>query len=396
MLVSLPGPTTSSSETLPLFRAGFRPFFLLAGLSACLLLLLWGMQLSGAVVLLVPVTAGWHGHEMIFGYGAAVIAGFLLTAVQNWTGLRTLDGTGLMLLAAWWLLGRLLPLVETSLPDGMAAAVDLSFLPMLALAIAIPVVKKKNYRNLVFILILLLLTGSNLLYHLGERGALAGGPATGLLAGTGLILLLISVMGGRVIPFFIERGLGVQVSRGKHIDLLANLSMIPVILLLSLGYSGWPSATVMLLAALIHAIRLAGWYRHAVWPVSLLWVLVAAYAWLVIGLLLVALASGGLYPVSLALHALTIGVIAQVTLGMMVRVSMGHSGRAMQATLFMGVAFAALNVAVVVRIFIPVFMPDEYIHTLLLTIAIWLVAYVIFCSRIIPICLAPRADGRPG
>lgn len=396
MLINLPDPAARPDPTLPLFRDGFRPFFLLAGVFACLLMLPWGMQLSGYPVLAVPLTAGWHGHEMIFGYSVAVIAGFLLTAAQNWTGVRTLNGSGLMLLGAWWLLGRLLPLADTGLPAAMVAAVDLSFLPLLALAIAIPVVKKKNYRNLVFIVILLLLTGSNLIYHLGARGTIANGQLTGLLAGTGLILLLISVMGGRVIPFFIERGLGIPVTRSKSVDRLANLSMVPVIVVLGFGYSGWYSAAVMALAAVFHAIRLAGWYRRAVWRVPLLWVLVAAYAWLVAGLLLAALASAGLYPASLALHALTIGVIAQVTLGMMVRVSMGHSGRVMQAPFFVGVAFAALNVAVVLRVFAPLLMPAAYLHTVLLTIALWLLAYLVFCGRMIPIYLAPRADGRPG
>jgi len=399
MLINLEDPGKNPDPTMPLLQLGFRPFFLLAGVSAVLLILVWGLLFSAGGPDAVYGTVYWHGHEMIFGYVTAVAAGFLLTAVKNWTGRQTLNGILLLLLASLWLAARLLPFFPAFIPYWLVAVIDLSFLPILAAAILPLLLKTKNHRNLIFVGIILLLTAANIVFHLGVAGVLDSGQFYGLYAGVYIILLLISIMGGRVIPFFIERGIGGDFTRKSYpaIELSANAALLLLGILHTAGITGMPVIIVALLAAVLHLIRLSGWYGKGVWRVPLLWVLVLAYGWIVVGLFLMALAMAGLFAISLALHALTIGGIGLMTMGMMVRVSMGHSGRKLAAPGLLPAAFAALNLAVVVRVFLPLLMPVEsYPLLVLISSLVWVVAFAIFVFWMSPVYFLPRADGRPG
>ena len=400
MLINIDNPASPSrpARRFALFELGFRPFFLSAGLAGALLLLLWGFTFDTGSRYMVWPAFNWHGHEMVFGYVAAVVAGFLLTAAKNWTGRQTLKGTGLMLLALLWLGGRLAALSGDLLPTGVVALIDLAFIPALAVAVAIPIVQSRNYRNLVFIGILLVYALANAAFHVMAAGLVDADPLAGIYAGLYTIILLISVMGGRVIPFFIERGLnsGFRTTTRKPVEQAATVLLVLFGVLQVAGVTGWTSAAIALAAAVAHGIRLAGWYNHGVWRVPLLWILVTAYGWLVIGLLLMAPAMLDRIPVMLALHALTAGGIGLVTAGMMVRVSMGHSGRKLHAPGSLVVAFMLLNLAAIVRVLVPLFAPDTYADAVFISAMLWFIAFAIFVIRMAPVYWSPRVDGRPG
>lgn len=403
MLINLEQPGKKPDPSMPILQLGFRPFFLFAGVSAVLLILAWGVLFSAGGSNVVYDTAYgtvyWHGHEMIFGYVVAVVAGFLLTAVKNWTGRQTLNGISLLLLFILWLAARLLPFFPVSIPYWLVAATDLLFLPVLAAVMLPLLLKTKNYRNLIFLGILILLSAANFVFHLGVAGILVSGQSYGLYAAVYTLLFLISIMGGRVIPFFIERGIAGDFTRKSYpaIEISANAMLLLLGILHTAGIMGIPTATVALLAAVLHLIRLSGWYGKGVWRVPLLWVLVLAYGWIIVGLFLMALAMVDLFSISLALHALTLGGIGLMTMGMMVRVSMGHSGRRLVAPAWLPAAFAALNLAVLVRVFLPMLMPIEsYPLLVLISALIWVFAFTIFVFRMAPIYFSARVDGRPG
>ena len=403
MLVKLEDPGKQQDPAMPLLQLGFRPFFLLAGISAVLLVLIWGLFFSGRVLEGLNVNAYsavyWHGHEMVFGFVVAVVAGFLLTAVKNWTGRQTASGALLLLLVILWLLARVLPLFSGIIPYWIIAVIDISFLPAVAATLLPLLIKTRNFRNLVFIGILLLLSVANMVFHMGVAGWLEDGQRYGLYAAIYMILLLISIMGGRVIPFFIERGLVERFQPRSYpaIEISSSLVLILLGILHTADVTGAYIITTALLAAALHIIRLAGWYSKGIWRVPLLWVLVLAYGWIVAGVIMMALAMAGWFAVSLALHAITIGGIGLMTMGMMVRVSMGHSGRKLLAPGMMPAAFAALNIAVVIRVILPLLLPPEsYLTLVLISALVWVAAFCVFIFCMSPVYLSARVDGRPG
>ena len=397
MLINLPDPENQQADELPLLQLGFRPFFLLAGIMSSAFLLIWGLFYARGGPQTLYSAINWHGHEMIFGYVSAVIAGFLLTAVKNWTGRQTVHGAPLLLLAMLWLAGRLLPFYS-GLPYWLIAFIDLSFLPLLAISILPLLLKSNNYRNLVFIGILLLLTLANGVFHLGGTGVFAGGQRYGLYAGVYIVLALVSIMAGRVIPFFIERGLAGQFQRRQSsvVETTSTLMLVILGIVHVSEFNSVLSAVIAMLATALHLYRLAGWYDKGVWRVPLLWVLILGYAWIVAGLLLLSLSLLGLMTISLALHALTIGGIGVLTMGMMVRVSMGHSGRKLHAPGMLPVAFAALNMTALVRVFLPLMLPAvAYSWLVLISALIWSGAFAIFIYQMWPVYFSARVDDRP-
>lgn len=399
MLINLDDPGKKPYPGMPLLQLGFRPFFLLAGISAVLLIFIWGWIFSTGGPVTVYSAVDWHGHEMFYGFVVAVVAGFLLTAVKNWTSRQTANGTALLLLALLWLTARVLPFLPEVIPYRVIAIIDLSFLPVLAATLFPLLMKSRNYRNLIFPAILMILFAANVIFHLGVMGFIENGQRYALYAAVYIVLLLISIMGGRVIPFFIERGLGgeLQCRTYSSLEIAANTVLLLLGALHTAGLTGIYSVIVALIAAVLHLIRLSGWYSKGVWRVPLLWVLVLAYGWIVVGLFLLALSMAGLIAVSLALHALTIGGIGLMTMGMMVRVSMGHSGRKLFAPVLIPAAFIALNIAVVVRVILPIMMSTQnYPALVLISALIWVAAFGIFVIKMSPIYLSPRVDGRPG
>ena len=395
----LPSPAgTDEPPRAALFALGFRPFFLLAGWYAVASMVVWLWLLRDSMAPANRLATNlWHVHEMLMGYTVAVMAGFLLTAVRNWTNRMTLAGAPLALLAGLWLLGRLLPYFEGTLPQAIIAGTDLVFLPLLAAAIAVPVIQAGHYRSLMFAALLLLLFGANLLLQGGALGMSRAAVAAGVPVAVYIVVLMIVIMGGRVIPFFTERALpGVAARRFRLIEIL---SWVSVLLLLWAELGRAPPVIAALAAwaaAAVHGIRLAGWTHRRIWSVPLLWVLHTAYGWLVIGFFLKGAAAWGWLAPNLATHALTAGGIGVMTLGMMSRVSLGHTGRPLQVPPTMTVAFALVNLAALTRVFPPLVSPEHYLTWIRISAGLWIAAFALFSWIYTPILIKPRADGRPG
>ena len=381
-----------------LFALGFRPFFLMAGIFAVILMALW----AGAFVTNRPLTTyygmtGWHSHEMIFGYACAVIAGFLLTAVRNWTGMETAKGPPLAGLSALWLAGRIMPFFPGALPSWLIALVDLLFLPALALSLAIPLVRGGQKRNLFFIPLLGALALADLLVHLELFGFAYGSARTGNFLALDLIILLIVIMGGRVIPFFTERALsGVSPKRWRWLEWTSIASVIAFMLAELFLPGSIPAGVMAGLAAASNGLRLAGWYTKRFWAVPLLWVLHLGYAWVVVGFCLKTLAVLDLVPPQLTLHAFTVGGIGVLTLGMMARVSLGHTGRPLKAAGPVAFAFALINLAAVLRGIVPIIFPYWLLQLAALSGGLWILSFLIFVVIYTPILISPRVDGLPG
>lgn len=394
-LVGITEPQHTPHKWAP-FALAFRPFFLLAGLGAVLLVALWGHGfVRGAQGEGYYGFIGWHSHEMLFGYAAAVIAGFLLTAARNWTGVQTLRGVPLALLALLWLAARVLALLPV--PHWLNALVDLAFLPLAALALLLPLLQARHYKSLMFVAILLALAAANLLVHLQLLGVTQATAHAGIYFATGLILLLIVIMGGRVIPFFTEKGVSTGFVRRewRWVEAAAPLSVLA--LALAEGFVPQPLlvALIAAVAAVVNGIRVSGWYTHAIWRVPLVWVLQVGYAWLVLGLVLKAVAAAGGFGTLLALHALTIGAIGGITLGMMARVALGHTGRSLEAPRVMPWAFALLYGAALLRVFLPLLV-SSYALTIVLSALFWSAAFALFVWGYGLMLLKPRIDGMPG
>ena len=378
----------------PLFALGFRPFFLAAGISAVVLMLglvvaqatnIWHYNYFDMMV--------WHGHEMLFGFAAAVIAGFLLTAVRNWTGLETATGSKLKWLVILWICGRLAPAIP-GLPLVLVASIDLAFLPALAAVLSQPLLKAGQVRNYFVLPVLILLTFANGLVHAEVLGFSMDTAQVGLYLAVYIVVLLIAIVSGRVMPFFTERAItGFTASRWPWLEALSYAG-IGVFAIADLLLPDAPAtAWIALAVALIHAVRLYSWGCWKAWKNPMLSVLYLAYAWLVAGFVLYALSAVGFIAKAQALHAFTAGAIGMFTLGMMARVALGHTGRPILASKAIVAAFGLVFFAAVLRIFSDEDVAEGFAAASGL---IWSMAFLIFAVVYIPILIRPRADGRPG
>lgn len=389
-----PAPAARAGAWHP-FGLGFRPFFLLAALAAVVLLAAWlWLRARGFAAAGYYGPVGWHSHEMLFGYAVAVIAGFLLTAVRNWTGQQTLKGAPLAALAALWLAGRLVPWAPV--PPLAVALVDLAFLPLLALSLVRPLRAGANPANLVFLPLLLAMAAANALVHAQALGWMNDGLPRGHDAMLVLVVLLLVLVGGRVIPFFTEKAVpGACPRRIRWVE-TGSMVLLP---LLALGHAAGMdgAATGPLLLALggLQATRLAAWHHRGIWRLPILWVLYSGYGWLVVGLLLAGAADVGVFPATLATHALAVGAVGVLTLGMMARVALGHTGRALQTAPVINPAFVLLNLAAATRVFGPWGWPHAYARWIEISGGLWVIAFAILCAVYLPILLSPRVDGRP-
>ncbi|MCF7966872.1 MAG: NnrS family protein [Methylobacter tundripaludum] len=382
----------------PLFALGFRAFFALAGLAALILIVFWNAIFNGTLTSEHYFSNNyWHAHEMLLGYAVAVIAGFLLTAVKNWTGKQTLTGDPLANLCLLWLYGRILPFYAGLLPDALIALVDFSFLPVLAYQVSKPIIEAKQYRNLFFIGLLLLLALSNGMIHLEMLGLQPNSAATGIQLAVATIIILILIVAGRVFPFFTERGIpGTLIIRNPLLDNASVASAVIVFALQLFGISGTLLALAAVAAVIVNIARLSGWYVQRVIYVPLLWVLYAGYGWVILGFLLTVLSAYSLVLPSLALHAFTLGGIGVLTLGMMARVSLGHTGRAMKASNAIAVAFVLINIAALFRVLLPIAMPGWYETLIYISTLSWLAAFSLFVFVYGPILTSARIDGQEG
>ena len=321
-----------------LFSAGFRPFFLLAAIWAAIAVPVWLCVYSGAVPLpsaLPPVT--WHVHEMIFGYALATVAGFLLTAIPNWTGRLPLRGAPLATLAAVWLAGRIVVLFSAALGAPAAMAVDLAFPLVFTAVIARELVAGRNWKNLPMLGGLALLFAGSLLVHLQSVGV-ANTADPGNRLGIATALMMIALIGGRIVPSFTRNWLAKARPKGRLPAPIGRFD-VAALLVTAVGLLAWviaPAAEFTpyaeLAAGAAAAARLSRWCGLATVREPLVFILHMGYGWLALGLLL--LGFNGLHPLlpaTTALHALTAGAIGTMTLAVMTRATLGHTGRALSA-----------------------------------------------------------------
>ncbi len=376
-----------------LWQLGFRPFYLLAGAFASLSILLWVCQYTGHLAIGYLRTPAWHSHEMLFGYTMAVVAGFLLTAVRNWTGLPTPSGAPLAALAALWVTGRVLMLT----PFATAAAlVNAAFPLALAVGIGIPLVRSRNRRNYFFVALLLMLAVAAGSWHLSHLGVFPWPERVSLQVGLDVVLFIMSVMGGRVIPMFTTNGIpGVQATRRPLIERCALGS---VLALLAADLLQWPApvlAAFALFAAIAHAVRLWLWRPWQTFGTPLVWVLHLAYGWIVVYLVLRGLAALGAVSWLLAVHALTIGAIGGMTIGMMTRTARGHTGRPLRPDRGEVACFVLVALAAMIRVFGAMLLPGEYAATVLVSGVCWSLAFALYAVRYWPVLSRDRLDGKP-
>jgi uncharacterized protein involved in response to NO len=386
---------------IPLFARGFRPFFLLVAAHACLFVPLWLAVLHGTA----PAPDwldrfAWHGHEMVFGFATAAIAGFLLTAAPVWTGTTPVTGAALALLAALWVAGRVALLLAGVWPRALVAAVDLAFLPALAAALAPALLGPGRRRHGVFLLVLAALAGANALVHASALGFEVVAPAVVLRTAVELVGIPLVVIGGRITPAFTRNALGAEarVRATPRLDGLAAAG-VAVMALSGLAPETTPLRTGAALAAGAAVLaRLAGWQTARVLHEPLLWSLHAGQAWLGLGLVATGLAAWrpDLVPPNVALHALGAGAMGATILAVIPRVTLGHTGRPLAALTGTRLAFALVNAGAAARVVGPWLAPAQAPLAWWVGGGLWAAAFAIFLVRYGPLLTRPRVDGRAG
>jgi len=339
----------------PLFSYGFRPFFLVAALWAAFNILLWVPQYLGSITAATEISAlDWHIHEMLYGYVAAAIAGFLLTAIPNWTGRLPVNGWPLAGLVLLWLAGRAAILLSKDIGGFTAALVDASFLLALAIVAAREIIAGKNWRNLRVMIILAVLILGNIVFHV--EVLLKGSADYGVRIAISAIVLLISLVGGRVVPSFTNNWLArnnpgrlpVPFSRFD----VATIATAAVSLAAWIAAPAHPvSGMLLLIAGCMQSTRLLRWAGDRTLAEPLVLVLHVGYAFVPIGFLLLGVSAvSTIVPASAGLHAWTAGAIGLMTLAVMTRASLGHTGQPLRAARATQIIYAAVFGAAVARI----------------------------------------------
>ncbi len=384
-----------SPKGWPLLRLGFRPFYLGAAAYGMLAIPLWIAILLGRVSLnltLTPVL--WHAHEMLFGFVAAVIVGFLLTAGKAWTGLETPRGAVLAALAGLWLAARIAAVFA---PYVLYAVLDLLLLPVVAVILITVFVRAGSKHNLPMGVILLMLTLANAAFHGAASGLISMEPVRALHAGLALILMIECVIAGRVIPAFTQSALPgatlkvppwlEKTTLGTTAIALALWVIDPVTVL---------SATALGAASFLHVLRLMRWKPLRTRSRPILWVLHLAYAWLPLGLALLALSQLGLISVSSGIHALAVGCTGGLVIGMITRTARGHTGRPLQASKFEIAAFLLVASAAVSRVLLPLMAPQHLVTWLVVAAGAWGIAFALYFMIYSPWLVTTRLDGKDG
>lgn len=377
------------------FELAFRPFFLFASLFSIAALVGWAAFWNGSATLNVYGGAmWWHIHEMLFGFSATVVVGFLLTAVQNWTGVRSINGRGLMLLLAIWLCARVAMFLPGVLSPWLIAALDLLFLPIAMISLAHNIISVKLWRNLLFIPILLLMTVANATMH---YGVLFNQPALIPQASTSMVLLVtlvMCIMGGRVFPMFTANG--TKTPRTPSLPWLEKLSIVSTIIAVVLSFQILPVAqgivaTVFIVSGVANALRAVRWKIWVAFKTPLVWSLHLSYWAISLGLILFGVSIiSPLVTQSQAIHALTVGGMGVMILSMISRVSLGHTGRTIAIGKIMTAALIAIVFAFIVRVFGGYFT-HNIVSIITLSSALWVAAYSCFVVLYLPILIKPKA-----
>jgi uncharacterized protein involved in response to NO len=377
-----------------LWDLGFRPFYLLASAFAALSIGLWALQFSGWLGM--PYLQGpmWHAHEMLFGFALAVVVGFLFTAGRNWSNRPTPTGWPLAALAALWVAGRVLVLT----PFGWAALLaNVAFPLAAAIALAIPFIAARNRRNYFFVGLLLLMSAAVLGIHLAQLGVIQLPGWVGIQLALDVMLFIMAVMGGRVIPMFTNNGVpGANASRHPLLEKAALGSVLALLLADALQLHGVWLAALAGLCAIAHLARWSLWRPWKTGRAPLVWVLHAAYLWIPVHLALRAAAAAGWVAPSVATHALTVGAIGGLVIGMMTRTARGHTGRPLRADRSDVACYILILLAALVRVLVPLVVPAWIMHATLWSAALWSGGFALYAVRYWPVLTRPRIDGQAG
>lgn len=377
----------------PLLGRGFRPFFMMAAGYSVLSLVFWvGIQMG---IWDAPEVTGdpvlWHAHEMIYGFVMAVVAGFLLTAVANWTGGAPVRQLHLLILCILWLGGRIV-MHASGLPVWLVGIVDCSFIPALAISLSLPLIKNRNVRNFIFLGILTVLFICNIVFFvMQERLPLHIALLT--------IVTMISLVGGRIIPAFTVAGLrriGLVVYQQEQtmLDRLCLFFMAALMaVFMVLGPETIAAGTVAFTAGVLQLLRLRNYHVLKALKEPMLWILHAGFGWLVLGLFMLGFYGYGFGTLSIALHALTAGCIGSMCIGMMCRVTLGHTGRNLIAKPVTKLIFILMQITAFLRVGGPLFFPQHYMLWIGSSGVLWAVCFALYLPVYIPMLVKPRPDG---
>jgi uncharacterized protein involved in response to NO len=389
---------------LALFSYGFRPFFLGAAVYAVLAMAIWIAWIwtqEPALVTSRGSPFAWHAHEMVFGFGGAALAGFLLTAVPNWTGALPLTGPPLMLLFAVWLAGRIAMNVSEVFPGGLVAAIDLAFVPLLGVLATRQLLVKPAPRNFIFVVVLAVLTACNAAYHLAAGGMTSGNEMAGVRVGLMLLVLMIAIVGGRIVPAFTHNWLHLNEPmsslprRYPWLDATAILSVAIFAFVQVVSEPAPLTGAIALAAALANGARLVLWRGYAAWRAPIVWILHIGYAWLVVGLATAGAAALSPHiPAATSAHAFGTGAVGTMVMAVMTRASLGHTGRPLVAATPVVWAYCLITLAALLRTFGVILAPRHYTEILMAAGLAWIAAFALFVGVYAPILISPRKTSR--
>jgi len=356
---------------------------------------IWGAFYAGTgimppVFLVDPIA--WHAHEMIYGFGMAIVAGFLLTAVANWTGGAPARQLHLAGLCALWLIGRIVMGIELGLPVWCIIALQVLFVPALALSLAIPLLRSWNKRNFIFLSMLTVLFGCDLWF-------LITGDMAALYAAMMMILMMVSLIGGRIIPAFTvaalrRKGIQAYQTDQPRMDMAALASLAALTLCLVFARETILLGLTAALSCIIHAMRMRHYHSVKALGDPLLWILHAGYGWLVIGLALLSLTGFGVFEIQAVIHALTAGCIGSMILGMICRVTLGHTGRPLQVGGLTTLSFYAIQITAVMRVFGPMLAPERTTEWIIYSAGLWVFCFASYLAVYSGMLFRPRPDGQ--
>jgi len=345
------------------FHRAFRPFFFGALLFSITSMFFWWLQWSvpGITFQFSGVSpVYWHAHEMVYGYALATVTGFLLTAVMNWTGLNTASGKLLILLFVLWGLARVGYLLDW--PIVWIALLDISFTLGLFLHFTIPVIQDKQWKQMGLASKFFLLLIANLVFYLGAFGLIESGMRLGIILGLFLVLAINLTMMRRLIPFFTEKSLGLpEKENTQWIDVTAIVGFLALMIAASWFSSHWVTTLIAVPLFMVHLIRVRKWYHRKIWRFPLLWPLHVSYLFMVSGIGLYGLVGLNLMHESIAIHALAAGGIGLLCSAILARIALGHTNRnVFEPPRFLTLVFALLLFGALVRVVMPVMLPEYY------------------------------------
>ena len=387
------GARSCNFHGIPLFANSFRPFFLLAAIQAALSILVWLPMFYGELsVTSAFAPRDWHVHEMLYGFLPAVITGFLFTAIPNWTGRLPIQGTSLGALVAVWLAGRAAVALSAETGYAFALAVDSAFLALVVAAATREIIAGGNWRNLPVVGLVLVLLSGNVAFHLEAH--FRGAADVGIRIGISVVVLLISLIGGRIIPSFTRNWLvkfnpgRVPVPFGRFDGVVIGLSALVLITWIVIPLNTI-TGVVMALVGMLHLVRLARWAGDRTSRERLLLILHVGYAFVPLGFILNALAGFGVLPPSAGIHAWMAGAAGIMTLAVMTRASLGHTGQALTASLATQGIYVAIIVAALARVG-AVLLPAQSDVLLHIAACGWIVAFLGFA-----VAFGPLLSGNP-